>query len=129
MIVPDSIRITPLWQVVEQRYMWRYPMYAVIKSGGKQYRVKPGDTIKVEKISAEEGAEVRIDDVLLVADGEDVKVGTPLVSGVSVTATVKSHGRGEKIRVIKFKRRKQYHKQMGHRQAYTELAITGIQTR
>jgi len=103
-------------------------MYAVIKSGGKQYRVKPGDTIKVEKISAEEGSEVRIDDVLLLADGDDIQVGTPLLAGASVTATVKSHGRGPKIRVVKFKRRKQYRKQMGHRQAYTELAINAIQT-
>jgi large subunit ribosomal protein L21 len=101
-------------------------MYAVIKSGGKQYRVKQGDTIKVEKLPVEEGAEVKIGDVLLVADGENVKVGTPLVDGAAVTATVKSHGRGPKIRIIKMKRRKHYRKQMGHRQGYTELAITGI---
>jgi large subunit ribosomal protein L21 len=101
-------------------------MYAVIKTGGKQYRVKQGDTIKVEKITADEGADIKLSDVLLVANGEDVKVGTPLVAGASVSATVKSHGRGPKIKIIKFKRRKHYRKQMGHRQGYTELAITGI---
>lgn len=101
-------------------------MYAVIKSGGKQYKVKQGDTIKVEKISADEGADIKISDVLLVADGEEVKVGTPLVAGATVSATVKSHGRGPKIRIIKFKRRKHYRRQMGHRQGYTELSITGI---
>lgn len=101
-------------------------MYAVIKSGGKQYKVKQGDTIKVEKISADEGADIKISDVLLVSDGEEVKVGTPLVAGATVSATVKSHGRGPKIRIIKFKRRKHYRRQMGHRQGYTELSITGI---
>lgn len=101
-------------------------MYAVIKSGGKQYRVTQGDTIKVEKLSAEEGADIKIEDVLLISDGDNVKVGTPLVAGAAVTATVKSHGRGPKIRIIKMKRRKHYRRQMGHRQDYTELAITGI---
>lgn len=104
-------------------------MYAVIKSGGKQYRVKQGDTIKVEKIEAEAGSDVRIEDVLLVADGDQIDIGTPLVAGASVTATVKSHGRGPKIRVIKFKRRKHYRRQMGHRQAFTELSITAISTK
>jgi len=101
-------------------------MYAVIKSGGKQYRVTEGDTIKVEKIEASEGDKITLDDVLLVADGDNVKVGTPRVEGASVTATVKSQGRGPKIRIIKMKRRKHYRRQAGHRQAYTELAITGI---
>lgn len=101
-------------------------MYAVIKSGGKQYRVAEGDTIKVEKIEASEGDKITLDDVLLVADGDDVKVGTPRVEGASVTATVKSQGRGPKIHIIKMKRRKHYRRQAGHRQAYTELAITGI---
>ena len=101
-------------------------MHAVIKSGGKQYRVKPGDTIKVEKLPAKEGADIKIKDVLLIADGESIKVGTPLVKGATVTATVKSHGRGPKIRIIKMKRRKQYRRHMGHRQDYTELAITDI---
>jgi large subunit ribosomal protein L21 len=102
-------------------------MYAVIKTGGKQYRVKQGDTIKVEKLEAEQGSNVNISDVLLVANGETIKVGTPLVAGASVSATVKSHGRGPKIRIIKMKRRKHYRKRMGHRQSYTELSITGIQ--
>ena len=101
-------------------------MYAVIKSGGKQYRVTEGDTIKVEKIEASEGDKITLDDVLMVADGDNVKVGTPRVEGATVSATVKSHGRGPKIRIIKMKRRKHYRRQAGHRQAYTELAITGI---
>ena len=102
-------------------------MYAVIKTGGKQYRVKQGDTIKVEKLEVEQGSTINISDVLMVADGDAIKVGTPLVAGATVTATVKSHGRGPKIRIIKMKRRKHYRKRMGHRQSYTELSITGIQ--
>ena len=103
-------------------------MYAVIKSGGKQYKVEEGDTIRVEKINAEEGGEISLDEVLMVADGDNVSVGAPVVEGASVAATVASHGRGEKIKVTKFKRRKHHRKQMGHRQAYTELKITGINT-
>ncbi len=102
-------------------------MYAVIKTGGKQYRVKQGDTIKVEKLEVEQGSTINISDVLMVADGDAIKVGTPLVAGATVTAVVKSHGRGPKIRIIKMKRRKHYRKRMGHRQGYTELSITGIQ--
>lgn len=101
-------------------------MYAVIKSGGKQYKVKEGDVVRVEKIAANEGETVDIEDVLMLADGDAVTVGTPKVEGAKVSATVKSHGRGPKIKIIKFKRRKHSRKQMGHRQAYTELAITGI---
>ena len=104
-------------------------MYAVIKSGGKQYRVQKGDSINVEKIQADEGATVKIDDVLMVADGEKIKIGTPLVAGASVKAKVTSHGRGDKILVVKFNRRKHHRKQMGHRQDYTELAITGISSK
>ena len=103
-------------------------MYAVIKSGGKQYKVREGDTLRVEKIDVEEGGEISLDDIFMVADGDDISVGTPIVAGATVAATVKSHGRGPKIKVIKFKRRKQHRKQMGHRQAYTELEITGINT-
>lgn len=103
-------------------------MYAVIKSGGKQYKVREGDTIRVEKLNAEEGGEISLDDVLMVADGDDISFGTPVVDGVTVAATVKSHGRGAKIKVVKFKRRKHHRKQMGHRQDYTELEITGIST-
>ena len=101
-------------------------MYAVIKSGGKQYKVAEGDTIRVEKIVANEGDTVNIDEVLMLADGEKVTVGTPRVAGAKVSATVKAHGRGPKVKIIKFRRRKHHRKQMGHRQAYTELAITGI---
>lgn len=101
-------------------------MYAVIKTGGKQYRVSKGDTLRVETLRADEGAAVEFDTVLLVADGDDVKVGTPFLSGGKVTATVKGHGRGEKIEVIKFRRRKHFDKKTGHRQNYTEVEITGI---
>ncbi len=101
-------------------------MYAVIQTGGKQYRVSPGQTLKVEKIDAEEGATVELDKVLMVADGDDVKVGTPYLDG-SVTAVVKAHGKGKKVTIVKFKRRKHHLKRRGHRQLYTELEITGIQ--
>jgi large subunit ribosomal protein L21 len=101
-------------------------MYAVIKTGGKQYKVSKGATLKVESIAADEGAKVVLDQVLMVVDGEEVKVGAPLVKGGQVTATIKSHGRGKKIEIIKFRRRKHHRKQMGHRQNYTELEITGI---
>lgn len=104
-------------------------MYAVIRSGGKQYKVTEGDTIKVEKLDAKAGDKIDISDVLMVADGENVTVGTPLVQGATVSAEVKDQGRGSKINVIKFKRRKNYRRQAGHRQAYTELAITGIKTK
>ena len=101
-------------------------MYAVIRSGGKQYQVREGDTIRVEKLPGEEGDSVTLDEVLLVADGDNITVGTPHVKGASVTAKVQGQGRGKKVKVVKFKRRKHYRRQMGHRQAYTELAITGI---
>lgn len=101
-------------------------MYAVVQTGGKQYRVSEGDTIKVEKLGADEGASVELDKVLMVTDGEDVKVGTPYVEGGRVTATVKSHGRGKKVKIIKFRRRKHHMKRQGHRQWYTELQVTGI---
>ncbi|MEN8108839.1 MAG: 50S ribosomal protein L21 [Pseudomonadota bacterium] len=101
-------------------------MYAVIKTGGKQYRVARGDTLKVEKLDAGEGDSVEFDQVLMVGEGEDVKIGTPYVEGSRVTATVKAHGRGDKVEVIKFRRRKHHMKRMGHRQDYTELEITAI---
>lgn len=101
-------------------------MYAVIQTGGKQYRVSEGDTLKVEKLGAEEGASIDLDKVLMVADGEAIKVGTPYVDGGKVTATVKSHGRAKKVKIIKFKRRKHHLKRQGHRQWFTELEITGI---
>ena len=101
-------------------------MYAVIETGGKQYRVSQGQRIRVEKLNADEGASVDIEKVLLVANGEDVKIGSPYVAGGKVTATIKGHGRGEKIRIIKFRRRKHHAKTLGHRQDYTEIEITGI---
>lgn len=101
-------------------------MYAVIATGGKQYRVAQGDVLRVEKLDAEAGAAVEFDNVLLVGSGEDVRIGTPVVDGARVTATVRGHGRGDKISIIKFRRRKHHRKQMGHRQHYTELEITSI---
>jgi large subunit ribosomal protein L21 len=101
-------------------------MYAVVQTGGKQYRVSEGDTIKVEKLGADEGASVELDKVLMITDGEDVKVGAPYVDGGKVTATVKSHGRAKKVKIIKFRRRKHHMKRQGHRQWYTELQVTGI---
>jgi large subunit ribosomal protein L21 len=102
------------------------PMYAVFKTGGKQYRATTGDVLKVEKIEAEKGATVELDQVLMVGEGEDVKVGTPYLEGGKVTATVVDHGRRDKIKIIKFKRRKHHRKQMGHRQYFTQIEITGI---
>jgi large subunit ribosomal protein L21 len=101
-------------------------MYAVIKTGGKQYRVTEGETLKVEKLEVEDGAAVEFDTVLMIADGGQITVGAPYVEGAKVTATVKSHGRGPKIRIIKFRRRKHYFKTQGHRQSYTELKISSI---
>ena len=101
-------------------------MYAVFKTGGKQYRAATGDVIKVEKIEAEKGATLELDQVLMVGEGEDVKVGTPFLEGSKVTVKVVDHGRRDKIKVIKFKRRKNYRRQMGHRQYFTQIEITGI---
>ena len=101
-------------------------MYAVIKTGGKQYKVAAGEKIKVEQIAADVGQEIVIDQVLAVGDGADIKVGTPLVLGASVTVTVLSHGRGDKIRIFKMRRRKHYQKRQGHRQNFTELQIGAI---
>jgi large subunit ribosomal protein L21 len=101
-------------------------MYAVIQTGGKQYRVAQGDTLRVEKLAADAGSAVELDKVLMVGEGEDVKVGTPFLEGGKVTATVKSHGRSKKVKIVKFKRRKHHLKRQGHRQWYTELEVTGI---
>jgi len=101
-------------------------MYAVIRTGGKQYRVAPGKVLRVERLKAAEGDTVEIDDVLMIADGDDVRVGAPRVEGGRVEARVRSHGRGRKVSIMKFRRRKHHQKQMGHRQDYTELEITGI---
>jgi large subunit ribosomal protein L21 len=101
-------------------------MYAVIQTGGKQYRVSEGLKLKVEKLDAAEGDSIELDKVLMVANGDDVKIGTPYLDGGKVTAKVTSHGRGKKVKIIKFKRRKHHMKRQGHRQSYTELEITGI---
>ena len=101
-------------------------MYAVVKTGGKQYKVAPGEKLKVEQIPADVGAEVILDQVLMVGDGEAIRVGQPTVSGATVKATVGAHGRGEKIRIFKMRRRKHYQKHQGHRQNYTELQIEAI---
>lgn len=102
-------------------------MYAVIKSGGKQYRVAEGQILRVEKIEgAEEGTSVELSDVLLVGKEGEVTIGTPIVAGAKVTAEVRKQGRGRKIEIIKFRRRKHSRKHQGHRQHFTELKITGI---
>ncbi len=101
-------------------------MYAVIQTGGKQYRVAQGSTLKVEKIDAAEGDSIELDKVLMVADGDAVKVGSPYVEGGKVTATVRSQGRGKKVMIVKFRRRKHHMKRQGHRQAFTEIEVTGI---
>jgi len=101
-------------------------MYAVIVTGGKQYRVEPGDVIRVEKLEVAAGDTVNLDRVLMVSNDQDLRVGNPMLTEASVTAKVKGHGRGDKIKVFKMRRRKHYRKTMGHRQAYTELEITGI---
>jgi len=101
-------------------------MYAVVKTGGKQYRVVAGDKLKVEQIPADVGAEVILDQVLMVGEGETVRLGQPNVAGATVKATVVAHGRGEKIRIFKMRRRKHYQKHQGHRQNYTELQIDAI---
>ena len=101
-------------------------MYAVVKTGGKQYRVSAGEKLKVEQIAADVGAEIVLDQVVFVANGENMTVGTPLIGGATVTAKVISHGRGEKVRIFKMRRRKHYRKTQGHRQNYTEIEIVGI---
>ena len=101
-------------------------MYAVIKTGGKQYKVSVGDKLKVEQIPADIDSTIELSEVLMIADGDAVKVGTPLVAGAKVTATVIAHGRGEKIRIFKMRRRKHYQKRQGHRQNFTEIRIDAI---
>jgi large subunit ribosomal protein L21 len=101
-------------------------MYAVIKTGGKQYRVAAGEKIKVEQIAADVGQEIVFDQVLAVGNGTEIKVGTPLVSGATVTVTVLAHGRHEKVSIFKMRRRKHYQKRQGHRQNFTELQIASI---
>jgi large subunit ribosomal protein L21 len=101
-------------------------MYAVVKTGGKQYRVVAGEKLKVEQIPADVGAAVVLDQVLLVGEGDSVRLGQPTVAGAAVKATVLAHGRGEKLRIFKMRRRKHYQKHQGHRQGFTELKIDDI---
>ena len=101
-------------------------MYAVVRTGGKQYRLKIGDSVKVERLPDEVGNIVELSQILMVSDGGDVKVGTPLVGGASVKAEIVGHGRNKKIRVFKMKRRKKYRRTQGHRQAFTQLKVTEI---
>ena len=101
-------------------------MYAVFRSGGKQYRASKGERLKLEKLDAEEGAKVSFDEVLLVGDGKDIKVGSPLLAGSSVSAIVLKQGKSKKVTVVKFRRRQNYLRQHTHRQFFTEVEITGI---
>ena len=101
-------------------------MYAVFQSGGKQHRVAIGQAVRLEKLDVETGSTIDFDKVLLVANGEDVKVGAPFVDGGKVVAEVVTHGRGKKVKIVKFRRRKHYRKQAGHRQWFTEVKITAI---
>jgi large subunit ribosomal protein L21 len=101
-------------------------MFAVINTGGKQYRVSEGTVLRIEKLTADAGSTVEFDQVLLLGAGADVKVGRPFVGGAKVTATVQSHGKGDKVSIVKFRRRKHYLRQKGHRQPFTEIKVTGI---
>jgi large subunit ribosomal protein L21 len=105
---------------------WSLNMYAVIKTGGKQYRVSAGEKLKIEQLPADIGAEIVLDQVLLVADGDNLRMGRPLVSGATVQAKVLTQGRHDKVRIFKLRRRKHYQKHQGHRQNFTEIEITGI---
>jgi large subunit ribosomal protein L21 len=101
-------------------------MYAVIKTGGKQYRVAAGEKIKVEQIPADVGSQITLDQVLLIGEGESIKIGTPLITGATVTASVLAQGRHDKVKIFKMRRRKHYQKHQGHRQNYTEIRIDAI---
>ena len=101
-------------------------MYAVIKTGGKQYRVVPGERLKVEKLEVEVGGTVTLDQILVVSDGDNTTIGAPIINGATVKATVLSHGRGDKVMIFKFRRRKHYRKTQGHRQSFTEIQIGEI---
>lgn len=101
-------------------------MYAVIKTGGKQYRVAAGEKLKVERLAADVGAQITLDKVLAVGEGDSLKIGSPLVAGATVSATIVGHGLGDKVHIFKMRRRKHYRKSQGHRQQYTEIQINGI---
>ena len=119
--MPGSVKILS-WKLTTQEVN----MYAVIKTGGKQYRVASGEKIKVEQIAADVGQEIVIDQVLAVGNGAELKVGTPLVSGATVKATIVAHGKHDKVHIFKMRRRKHYQKRQGHRQQFTELQIGDI---
>ena len=101
-------------------------MYAVVSNGGKQYRVATGEKLRIEQVAAEVGSEIVLDQVLMVADGDNIALGTPLLAGAVVKAKVIAHGRGDKVRIFKMQRRKHYRKSQGHRQNFTEIEILGI---
>jgi len=101
-------------------------MYAVIKTGGKQYRVAAGEKLKVERLAADVGAQITLDKVLAVGEGDNLKIGSPLVAGATVSATIVGHGLGDKVHIFKMRRRKHDRKSQGHRQQYTEIQINGI---
>jgi len=121
---PGAYNARPLYCYIH--FLEHTIMYAVIVTGGKQYRVEQGERLRVELLTADVGSTVELDQVLLVADGTQFKVGSPLVEGAKVSAEVLSHGRHKKIEILKFRRRKHHMKRMGHRQYFTELKITGI---
>ena len=121
-----EIRLQELIKVLQVHRVKEVNMYAVIKTGGKQYRVASGEKIKVEQIAADVGQEIVIDQVLAVGNGAELKVGTPLVSGATVTVTVVAHGKHDKVHIFKMRRRKHYQKRQGHRQQFTELQIGEI---
>jgi large subunit ribosomal protein L21 len=102
-------------------------MYAIIRTGGKQYRVKAGEQLRVEGLEGDVGASISFGEVLMVGEGDSVKLGAPLLSGAAVKATIVSHGRGDKVKIFKMRRRKHYQKTQGHRQSYTEVRIDTIQ--
>jgi large subunit ribosomal protein L21 len=101
-------------------------MYAVIKTGGKQYRVAEGETLRVEKLDVAQGESVNFDQVLMVGNGDDIKIGAPVLAGSSVSAEIVRHGKSKKVTAVKFRRRKNYRREFGHRQQFTEIKITGI---
>jgi large subunit ribosomal protein L21 len=121
-----KVMISAIILGLSQRKVNQARMYAVIKSGGKQYRVESGATLRVEALAAEVGANLSFDQVLLVGAGDSVKVGAPLVAGARVKATVLGHGRGDKVKIFKLRRRKHHQKTQGHRQSYTEVRIDDI---
>jgi large subunit ribosomal protein L21 len=113
-------------QVISQSNIGVHMTYAVIKTGGKQYRVSVGDKLKIEQIAADVDSEISLKEILMVGEGDQITVGSPFIQGASVSAKIISHGRGEKIRIFKMRRRKHYQKHQGHRQNYTEILIQAV---